>query len=721
MYINIPKYTSSTSTWSELIFETKEDYVSYIESQVKVPGSYNLKNTDEVWRQPGNVFRATGRYCNYVINTREYIKFWEFEKRKCLLTGGVEFDGIFVPGVMYFYINYLQINNKVKGKLDFPDIWDTDLHFFLHILLCKLTGQHSVVVKKRQAGYTFKHSAILLNSLWFGSAQINKIVSYGKSYVEGAWLFIEEYRNFLNTHTGWTRNFNPDKLLNWQQRIEVKDGRKKVYRGNMSVLRGITTEKSPSQGVGGKNDVVYIEEAGLNPTLGDTLEYLLPSVKAGKIVTGLVMVSGSVGELSDCQPLKNLMHNPQASGFRAVENIWEPDSPTRYVGFFVPEYWSYEGCIDEDGNSLIEESIKEIELARKAAKKRSPEKYRLYCSQAPMSLKEAFDWREESIFPANIIMDQMTRIQAGLDVTPLYVTIDWNEEGKLYHRILDRGTPVRDFPVKSDTRKEGCIVMYEPPDKEARFGSYFAGVDPVISGRSDTSESLFSIYIYKNLVETKRLVDKEIVTEVTGDYIVACWTGRFDDVNRTNERAEMLIEYYNALAIVENNVDSFIKHMIRKRKIKYLARKSDLPFISELRANRTSYEQFGVRTTETVKTYLLNTVIEYLKEEIGVKHDKDGNEAGKIFGVSKIPDDMLLLEMKEYTPDLNTDRIIAFALVLAFAKSRQANGLVIKKDDIKKIETAEPIKITKSPFKNIGSSNNQLNSGYTRSPFRNFM
>ena len=36
--------------------------------------------------------------------------------------------------------------------------------------------------------------------------------------------------------------------------------------------------------------------------------------------------------------------------------------------------------------------------------------------------------------------------------------------------------------------------------------------------------------------------------------IVAAWCGRFDDINRTHERLELIIEYYNAWTLVENNI-----------------------------------------------------------------------------------------------------------------------------------------------------------------------
>ena len=57
------------------------------------------------------------------------------------------------------------------------------------------------------------------------------------------------------------------------------------------------------------------------------------------------------------------------------------------------------------------------------------------------------------------------------------------------------------------------------------------------------------------------------------DKIVASWCGRFDDINKTHERLELIIEWYKAWTIVENNISLFIQHMIAKRKQKYLVPK----------------------------------------------------------------------------------------------------------------------------------------------------
>lgn len=691
-YIRIPTCNIFSGVWDYREFETKEDYISFVQSHFKLPGKYNLKYT-HVWKELATKFDNSSpkRYQNFVKKSRDYIKFWDFEKEKCRYNGGVIYWGrekkdgevhsyeYFVPGLFYFYLNYCIIFDKLEKVQKFPNIWDSDLHFFIYILLCILKGKHALVVKKRQAGYTYKHIAILLNTLWFNGGFTNKIFAQDKTHVENSWAFMANFRNHLNRHTGWYRNFNPDKTLEWKQQVQVEEEGKKVFKGNMSVLKGFTTEKDPAKGVGGANSFVYGEESGMNDTLHITHQYLLPATQLGNVTTGLVMYSGSVGELEKCGPLKTFFYNPEINGFLGVENIWDDDNQRgKQCGFFVPEEWNYPHFIDEDGNSDVEGARKVIDQEKEKQKGLGTEPYRLYCSQHPSSPGEAFAFRKESIFPVYLIKRQMTRIeQQKLYGIPTDLYMD--ENGNIKDRISSR-TPVSEFPCRSGD-KEGVVMVWERPSEKPKWGEYFAAVDPVVEGKTETSDSLFSVYIYKNLVEVTKEKDGKVEKNLEGDEIVACWTGRFDDVKKTNERAEMLIEWYNAMTIVENNVTSFIQHMITKKKQKYLLTKHEIPFIKELHANKSVFQEYGIKMTEVIKTFIFSSVVEYLKEEIGVLHDNDGKELSKILGVSRIKDTMLLREMEVYEDKMNVDRIIAFGLVLALARSRQINGLITRREE----------------------------------------
>ena len=161
--------------------------------------------------------------------------------------------------------------------------------------------------------------------------------------------------------------------------------------------------------------------------------------------------------------------------------------------------------------------------------------------------------------------------------------------------------------------------MYERPDKDTSFGTYYASIDPVGEGKTTTSESLCSIYVYKNPVEVTRIKNGESEIFLEGDKIVASWCGRFDDIKRTHERLEMIIEAYNAWTVVENNVHLFIQYMIHRKKQKYLVPKSQIMFLKDLGSNSNVFQEYGWRNTGTLfSTNMISYLIEFLQEEIDI-------------------------------------------------------------------------------------------------------
>ena len=73
-----------------------------------------ILNTSK-FRQAAIKFQKTGKYCDYPVNTAEFLKYWDEEKRRCL-EGYVADDGDYITGYNYFYLNYCPINRQVYKK-----------------------------------------------------------------------------------------------------------------------------------------------------------------------------------------------------------------------------------------------------------------------------------------------------------------------------------------------------------------------------------------------------------------------------------------------------------------------------------------------------------------------------------------------------------------------------------------------------------------------------
>jgi hypothetical protein len=727
-YIIIP--TWKNHQWSETSFATREEYTAFVLSCFKEPGKYNFDETSFEFNVNAQKFRKDKFFCNAPYLSKDFRAYWDTEKLKC--RRGVIFHGKkdtwYLPREYYMWLNFLPINDKEKRKFDFPSVRDAQYHMALYDLLAELHYLHAAILKKRQIASSYFHCAKLINQIWFEETPILKIGASLKGYInlEGSWKFLNEYRDFLNQHTAWIRPFDPKGYPLWQQKTEEKTGNKVREVGLKGILQGMSFEQSDTRGVGGPCTIFFYEEAGVAPTMDQTVEFLFPSLKSGMITTGLFIAAGSVGDLDQCEPLKNMILNPESNEIYPVEtNLLDDKGTVAKNGLFIPEQWSMPPFIDEFGNSKVEEAVAAIDALREKWKKDlSPEKYQLRISQHPKNIMEAFAFRKVSIFPQHLIGAQKQRIQEKTypyEFVELYKNATGEIEIKGTNKI-----PISEFPIKMKTEdKSGCIVLYERPDANAPWGTYYASVDPVGEGKTTTSESLCSIYIYKNPVEVTKVNGAETETFIERDKIVASWCGRFDDINKTHERLELLIEYYNAWTVVENNVSLFIQHMIQKRKQKYLVPKSQILFLKDLGANQNVFQEYGWKNTGNLfKTHLLSYLIEFLKEELDAETKPDGTIVKTTYGIERIPDIMAMEEMTQYHDDLNVDRLVSLAALVSFAKIQQSNRGYRKRVDYvdnRYLEKSPKIsKLNMSPFRHIGmGKGSNTDQRPPRNPFKN--
>jgi len=565
----------------------------------------------------------------------------------------------------------------------------------------------------------------IINTYWFEEGSVCKIGASLKDYIndKGSWKFLEEYRDFLNEHTAWYRPSNPEKVLLWQQQIEVKIGNKKTSKGLKSKIQGASFEKNATTGVGGPTTYFFHEEAGIAPKMSETYEYLRPAMSSGMVTTGMFIAAGSVGDLDQCIPLKDMVLNPTNNDIYAVEtNLLDKDGTVGLSGLFIPEQWSMPPYIDDYGNSLVEEALDAIIKEREEWKlKLNPEQYQLRISQKPTNIAEGFAYRKESIFPQGIIQKQLKKIE-DKEYHYEHIELERTHDGIKAKRTSK--LPISTFPVdKKMADKSGAIVVWERPVKNPEWGAYYASIDPVSEGKTTTSDSLCSIYVYKNAVEITRETPEGVEQIIEQDKIVAAWCGRYDDVNKTHEQLQLIIEWYNAWTVVENNISLFIQYMISKKKQKYLVPKQQILFLKDIGSNKTVYQEYGWKNTGTLfKSHLVSYAIEFLREEIDEDLDDEGNTISSTLGIERIPDPMLLKEMLAYQPGVNVDRLVSFAALIAFAKVQQSNRgyLKVKETDSSLQKSQNLYKLKYSPFKNIGRSKSTLARKAKRNGFKNF-
>jgi hypothetical protein len=662
---SILEYNSKTKEWGKRRFETYQSYLAFVKSNWKLPGKYDFTETEN-WRQPALYYKKEKRYTPYHQKSKEYKDFWLVERRKC--EQGVIVDGVFIPGSYYWFINYTPIYNKLEMCETFPDLFDGQYHLALYLDLCELEDQDAAGTKCRQRGISLFLMALLTKEVWFGKKSTTKIVGMEEEYVLMEWAIMEGYRDWLNSNTGWYRQFTPNESLNWEQKVLVTEGtinKRAFFKGNKTRIKGATTKKNIAKSVGGAARYIYATEAGIYNNLKKVLGYVKDNLKMGGVKTGMFIAMGSVGELRDAADLQDFCFNPTAYNIRPVQDTFS--GTLEPVAFFYPDYWNYTykneetgeiiKCYDEHGNSNIQLALEYIELEAAKAKKAGEAELKMYKSQHPLTLQDAFDQREDNPFPTELLKRQE---QLLIGEKRIIVSLEKDFHGKITHKFSN-DVPISKIKPNPNEDNRGAVIVYEFPIDKPPFGLYYAGVDPIYNLDTSTSSSLMSITVWIGTHER----DGKIVEP----YPVCEYIGRHKNVRDTYQIVSLIIEWYNARTAVESNVKDFTEWMIRQGKSRFLMRRRELTVISEMSQNSTIRDEIGVRMESNFKQRALEKFISWLQTPISTEFDLETGESNDIYNVSKLRDPMLIKEMLRFTAKLNTDRIVSTLLALIAVQS----------------------------------------------------
>ena len=147
-------------------------------------------------------------------------------------------------------------------------------------------------------------------------------------------------------------------------------------------------------------------------------------------------------------------------------------------------------------------------------------------------------------------------------------------------------------------------------------------------------------------------------------------------------------------------------------------------FLKDLGSNANVFQEYGWKNTGTLfKAHLLSYAIEFCKEELDQELKSDGTVVKTKYGIERIPDPMLIKEMREYADGVNVDRLVSFAALVSFMKIQESNRGYTKRtimdDAAKNLQKSENLfKRSVQPFRHMGSTNKIVNK-ISRNPFKN--
>jgi len=610
----------------------------------------------------------TGRYCPHPINSKEWLLFWEEEKRRCL--EGVKIGEVYITGYHYFYLNFYPMEIVVKNKdgqsdriLGHPRFWFIDWQFFTILDYCQKNGLHLCVVKTRGCGYSEKLAACGARDVNIvardeNNNKIFRKVFYFATYAEqlggeGIFYKCSQAIDFLNNETDgyFKKSFmladSPADFLREAGVIKVFENngvkeRKKIKTGGL--VQGVVlgnNAKAPDKVRGKRGYLVVFEESGTNKHLVKCINTTRPLVEiTGEVVGTIVIFGTSNVEKSDIEGLKSVIYNP--NGFRCVKfkNVWQPedgivneeflktipnnpldfiipfDSPLYYeqgsgVGWFVPVYDVKK--IDSDGNPLRIESFNIINAERQAILSgQTHEDAMSYFADNPYTIEEAMIKAEGREFQSPKLSKQIIDIESGLIRVEPEVGIlvqEKDENGKfigVYFRKDPKGHVIILQHPSWIVNQNGFLVK----DSEAEVSKlYIAGIDSVDHNKKDSS--LDDKDLSKIACLIKKRVDPNNPLDPFNGVYVAMYLHRSDDSRVDYEQIALLHIYYNAVGLLEHTKVRIKDYFVEKGLTKYLAREPS--FLSNtIKSYKASQTKIGIRvTTDIIRAY-----IEYIKEYI---------------------------------------------------------------------------------------------------------
>jgi len=602
----------------------------------------------------------------------EYKPFFDFHKQLCL--NGCMMNGVYINPFLYWHLNIwhtevdvIDERGRISQKYANPLLRDNEWVVTNEIDRAQQEKRGLVILGIRRFAKSVIEASYIGWGATFDENSQNVIAGLNAPDIKLITDKLDKGLNFLPEAWRWQRVED-----NWKNQvtlgIKTKAGERIPF--SQILIRNLDEGNNEEAIAGTKPRKLIIDEIGK----GNFLRGFQAAVPGFTTPYGWgcsPILTGTGGDMKRFMDAKSLMFDVDNFNFLTYNN--EKDEK-RVHGLFISYKYRMEAkeestlgaYLNEPADSDLhnvsmlvsnEEKAKEItetnlERLKKAGDRVAYLKEKMYY---PLEVDDIFLNEDTNIFDIEAAKRQKFRLlQQERTGTPVIL---FQDDGKIGHDFTDK-QPITNFPLKSSDLKDAPVVIYEFPIENPPYGLYVAGVDPYRQGQAAYSTSLGSVYIYKRM--------HDITGEKYQDMFVASYCARPDKKETWEEQARLLIKYYNARTLCENDDISFIEYMKAKGDAHYLEKQPE--WLKEVVPGTTVKRDYGVhRSSDKIRDYLHNCLKKYMEESIYKETDDAGNVVKEILGVSKIFDPVLLEEIIQYNDQGNFDRIVAAELAIAQA------------------------------------------------------
>lgn len=564
-----------------------------------------------------------------------------------------------IPGRLYFYLNFWKIMRKIKGQkrkdYKYPKFTDMDFLKAYRVVNQIKEGKDNSEAKARQKGYSeWVAGGILAYNYLFYHNSENIIIAGNDG---------DAVNLFSKTMNGIEQLKNSQFYRFYSKKVQSKDEMKLIAERGGSIQAFYTSTDPQKLSRLSPYWVVYEEVGKWAKGLVKSVDtFVTPSIIAENERTGFRTYIGTGGEMEKgADDLRKIHYSESNQYLRFVNKFERSDTSNSKSGWFTTNGWFK--IIDDDGNSLMEESIKAT-LQEIEDEKDAVEKY-ILTTQLALYAGDAFMISSAGFFGEVII----NRLNARL------AKIRLNKELQIErHGILEWINPNKPYDgvkfIETDKTQAFVTITEEPMlggDGKPYLNLYEGGIDSYDQDESGTSTSKGSAVVRKKFLDTN----------TTSNTDVAMLLERPDTAhggkNKFYEHCAMLGIYYGRFKFtIEHTRVLIIDWLINNGFENLIALKPNFAFADKVDKSKAA-NRYGV--DGSMKPHVMKLEMEELTEEF----------INNMF----ITEQIEALAKYQYNRNYNCDITVATAHANVGAKEH-INKIIMTASNLQKNRTFKP-------------------------------
>ena len=604
---------------------------------------------------------------------------------------GLTINGVRIHPWLYWHVNFweMMVDKKVEGEplpISISEVAHLrDNEWLLQQSLLRSEAENKGVIgfgarRLGKSGFISSFTAHSATTKYGGELRVDSIIGGSQEDLDNITSYIDH--GLAKIHPF----YRMDKVgKDWAKGVTLgtrnADNSKEIF-STMTVTninKGAITSSQKTAGATPKSSI-WDEIGKFNYMKAfNAFKYSI-ATQYGWRTTPLLFGTGGVNEFS--RDAQKMVSNPSAYNMITMDwsQIGEDGMVKPWVekvwGVFMPAQMSLDAGIPKryttlaDHLGLDDEVLKQIQIQvsqwkeatrilqdrRAELKKTDMQTYNDEVMFLPLDTDDCFLDGGKNPFPVAEGNKQLNKIRVDEDTGRL-VDVFPHSDGSRHIDIRDSKKPVAKFPFEGGILDCAVKMFEEPPEDNSFDYTYVAGLDHYKHVES-TGDSIGSLTIFKRKVN---------INDPYSDSIVCTLASRPASMGSFNRLVEILIEAYGAQCLQENADISFQQYLEAKGKdVRLLANGQEI-VQRMISSDARQVNKYGLSPTAKNKEYHFNLVVSYCWEELEAYIDKDGNEV-KILGIERIKDEELLLEMLDWKPGKNVDRITSFGHALVWAR-----------------------------------------------------